>query len=200
MPASEVQICNRALLKIGESPILALDNTTKASRNCALVYPDARDALLRAHPWNFAIKRATLALLPDKPLGEYSQQYALPADLLRMLEPNRELYHYRIEGNKILSTFDISHIKYIRKVNAVAEFDSSFREALITQVAFELAISIPDNQNLRSSLWNEYKDKVADARGIGAFEDGPSEVLAEDWLYARYAGTSGPTGPYRVRW
>lgn len=201
MSNSEVKICNRALLKIGEPPILALDNTSKASRNCGLVYPDLRDALLRMYNWKFAIARATLAEeVTTRHLGEFSFSYRLPADCLRLIEPNREIVHYRVEGQSLLTTTPIEGIKYIRNVTEARLFDSSFREVLIMMIAAELAISIPDNQNLLAVLRRDTDIFLSDARFVGAIEDGPSMVLAEDWLYSRYAGTSGPNGPYHVRW
>ena len=60
--ASEVQICNLALAKIGDQQITSLTENSKAGRLCNLVYEPLRDATLRAHPWNFAITRETLAL------------------------------------------------------------------------------------------------------------------------------------------
>ena len=59
--ASEVDIANRALQKLGAESIVSLTQDSENARACNLCYEPIRDAELRAHPWNFAIKRASLA-------------------------------------------------------------------------------------------------------------------------------------------
>jgi hypothetical protein len=61
MAVSEVSIANMALSHVGQhNQIAALSDSTEAARQCNLHYEQARDSLLRAHPWNFAIKRTVL--------------------------------------------------------------------------------------------------------------------------------------------
>ena len=65
--ASEVGICNSALVKIGEPTITALDQGGKAASTCNELYEKLRDELLRRHQWNFAVARAKLARLSETP-------------------------------------------------------------------------------------------------------------------------------------
>lgn len=62
MAVTEVSIANRALSRVGTNNVLSvLDGSgTEANRQCYLHYEPCRDALLRAHPWNFALKRSKL--------------------------------------------------------------------------------------------------------------------------------------------
>lgn len=64
MAVTEVSICKLALTRVGQDPnsLTALADATKEGRLCTVHYEPSRDAVLRAHPWNFAIKRADLAL------------------------------------------------------------------------------------------------------------------------------------------
>ena len=55
--ASEVDICNRALSKLGAARITSLTEDSVNARACNAMYESVRDAELRAHPWNFAMKR-----------------------------------------------------------------------------------------------------------------------------------------------
>ena len=86
--ATEVSICANALRRLGDDPITSLTDDTERARLCNAFYAPARDLVLRAHPWNFAITRATLAQLSDTPAFEYSYQYALPTSplCLRVLQ------------------------------------------------------------------------------------------------------------------
>lgn len=57
MAASEVVICNKALLEIGEQAISALSDTNNRGTSCNLIYASIRDSLLSMHPWKFALRR-----------------------------------------------------------------------------------------------------------------------------------------------
>jgi hypothetical protein len=60
--ATSVDIANMALSLIGSAnKLTVLDGTgNEENRQCYLHYESTRDAMLRAHPWNFAIKRTKL--------------------------------------------------------------------------------------------------------------------------------------------
>jgi hypothetical protein len=49
--ASEVSICNRALAMLGANTITSLQDGSTEANVCNAVYADARDAVLRSHPW-----------------------------------------------------------------------------------------------------------------------------------------------------
>ena len=94
---TDVGICNLALTgHLGTTPISAIGESTKAGQVCDLHYEAARDALLRAHPWNFAIKRVALAQDGTKTTElealeyEFDYGYALPADCLKVLRSQLE--------------------------------------------------------------------------------------------------------------
>ena len=60
--ATAVSICNMALSLVGSANVITtLDGVgSEENRQCFLHYEPTRDALLRSHPWNFAIKRTVL--------------------------------------------------------------------------------------------------------------------------------------------
>jgi len=86
--ATDVSICSNALRRLGDAPITSLTDDTERARLCNAFFPDARDTVLRAHPWNFAITRASLPQLSDTPAYGFNYMYALPTDpyCLRVLE------------------------------------------------------------------------------------------------------------------
>lgn len=66
--ASVVEICNRALTKLGqgEQYISTLTDSTKEARVLNRVYADIRDLVLREHDWKCCIKRTQLNPMPGK--------------------------------------------------------------------------------------------------------------------------------------
>jgi len=55
-----VDICNQSLIALGQSTITTLSDENENARRCNALYETVRNDLLCKHPWNFAIKRATL--------------------------------------------------------------------------------------------------------------------------------------------
>ncbi|UQO04990.1 hypothetical protein L0Z13_11610 [Burkholderia multivorans] len=84
--ASQVGICNRALTKLGDKRITALDEDSKAAAVLNSMYDDVLDACLREHVWSFAKTRAQLAALADAPLFGFGYQYRLPANFIRLIQ------------------------------------------------------------------------------------------------------------------
>lgn len=103
--ASDVQIVNKALVKIGASTITSLTENSKAARSANAIYELTRDAALRDHPWNFAHKRVILASDSEEPAFGWTYAYTMPADFLRVIQwgemPEDEI-PYRMEGGKLL--------------------------------------------------------------------------------------------------
>lgn len=96
MVTSVVDIYNLAITRIGHEQIASEGENTKAGRLVRLHYPIIRDAVLRAHPWNFAIRRATLAQLSVTPNHEFTYAHALPSDpyCLKVIRTNYEAEGY----------------------------------------------------------------------------------------------------------
>lgn len=82
---TSVAIANLALSHLGdEATVASLDPPEGSAQadQCALFYPVARDALLEMYPWNFAMRRQTLALLSTAPVSQWAYGYALPSNVL----------------------------------------------------------------------------------------------------------------------
>lgn len=65
--ATDLSICNSALIKLGANIITSLDQNSKEAILCKAQYPIVLARALQAHPWNFAIKRVTLQKMVTNP-------------------------------------------------------------------------------------------------------------------------------------
>lgn len=205
--SSDTEVCNIALTRIGHAMISNLDEGTKASDLCRLHYPICRDSLLRAHPWNFAIKRATLALSAIAPNHEFNYQHALPADCLKVIRTGFEadgtvsqavygfpgimgyqsqLVPYRIEGRFLLCNEDTVKIEYVAQITDTAQFDELFTDLLAQRIAAEICVSLTGSQAAAESVWRIYQQKLADATTTDAMEGTPRDVIdTSGWIVAR---------------
>tara|TARA_R110000803_G_scaffold116458_1_gene185031 strand:- start:443 stop:1024 length:582 start_codon:yes stop_codon:yes gene_type:complete len=188
--ASEVQICNLALAKVGDEQITSLTENSKAARLCNLVYEPMRDTTLRSHPWNFAIQRVELAASTDTPSYEYNAQFTLPSNFLRLLGTNMlDAAKFTVEGDQLLCNASTLKIKYIYQVTDPNKFDWLFIEALSARIAAELSIAMTDSRTLTVDLFNLFSTKLADARSADATEGTPDDITADTWLNSRISFT-----------
>lgn len=177
MITSETDICNLALGHLGEAPITSLNEDSVAGRACNLHYSTTRDAILRAHRWNFAQARVTLSRLADAPAFGWSYQYELPADFLRALEFNDTEVgdvvseQYVIEGRRILADAATVNLVYTKRVVNVALFDALFVEAFANKLAVLLSEKIRGTTGKTAELTQAYERITAPlARRVDANE------------------------------
>ncbi len=186
---SEVQICNRALQKIGaEARIASLDDDTKEARECNRAYDPVRRGALRLHPWNFAIARTTLAALSEAPAWGFAYQYPWPEDALRVLsvEGDGAGLVWRVEGRKVLTDSAAPlAIVYIADVTDTAAFDDQFREVVAHLLAIELAEPITQSNTKKQILRDELSALITGAARADALEGTPVPLGEDAWLQAR---------------
>lgn len=205
--ASETDIANLALSRLGHTSITSLAQGNKAATACQLHYPICRDAVLRAHPWNFAIKRETLAQDSTTPNHEFTYRHTLPTDCLKVLRTNweadgisstavygfpgmngynAEMAPYRIEGRFLLANESVVKIAYIARIEDAAQFDALFVDLLAQRLAAEIAPAITDTQSVAKSMWDIYTMKLAEARTTDAQEGTPIDIVdVSPWIQAR---------------
>lgn len=197
--ASEVDICNLALTKLGEEPIISLTADSKAGRLCNLHYALARDDTLRSHPWNFAVGRESLALSTTSPAYDFSNQFALPTDFLRVIStdlPRGAVW--KVEGKFILTDSATLKIRYVKRITDTEQFDALFVQALAARIAWELAIPLTDTRTLQEQMFNLFNAKISEARTVDAGEGTPDQIEASTWLDSRHVYRGSTWSPDQV--
>jgi hypothetical protein len=188
--ASEVEICNRALQKLGAKRITSLAQDSVTARACNVAYEVVRDRLLRRHFWNFAIKRAELAADSSAPDWGKANVFQLPSDFIKLAplypEDNRANLDWTIEGQQILTDDDAPiQIRYVSRVEDPNQMDPIFREVLATELAFELCEEITQSTSKKEGLRQDLKEIYADARKANAFESVSADPPDDSYLTCR---------------
>lgn len=189
--ASVVGICNSALIKLGASTIMSLSDGSKNANLCNAQYERLRDDLLRAHGWNFATLRRTLAQLTEPPEFGFQHAYQLPSDWLRTVSVHDNsagagAVRYRIEGRKLLSDAPRIYLRYVRQATDPNEMDAAFREALAWKIAADLAIPIVQSSTTREQMESGFRSALVKARAVDAVEDFPEEPPESFWIVERH--------------
>ena len=193
MATSIVSISNLALQKLGAGSIASMDEDSREARVMNACYEPLRDRELRAHAWNFSIKRTTLAPSATTPDFDFTYAFPVPSDMLRLLPPARAGLDWTIEqlnGTPHILTNDGNtlEIRYVAKVTDPAIFDALFVDMLACKMAWHSCETITQSNTKKADIQQEYKDARAEARKINAFEQPVPEESEPPWLTARRTG------------
>ncbi len=183
--ASPVDICNRALSRLGANRILALSDNSDEAKACNSAWEHVRDEVLRSHPWNSVSARETLAPLGTDPIWGYDYHYLWPADCLRVLMVDTE-YAWVVEGRSIL-TFagDEIDIKYIKQETDTAQYDALLVAACAARMAVELCEELTQSNSKKEAARDWLKAVMKMARGTDG-QESSGFVLEEDpWITDR---------------
>lgn len=199
MAASNVAIANLALTKLGDLRILNLTDNTKPAREVNAVFDMARDYLQRRFSWRFCIKRANLAADTSTPLWDWSYQYPIPTDCLRILQvgqwyPSPDLsdlistggQEYVLEGKYILSNqAGPLKLRYLSRVTDPVQFDTAFDMAFSAYLAYLVAEPLTASAESKQMAYQDYRNAVKDAVIANAIENPPESLADQTWILAR---------------
>jgi hypothetical protein len=152
-----IVMLNRALLRIGAEPLVS---EADPGAPVHLAVFDSVLELFSAAPWSFLKATRRLVRLTAPPDGLYQYAYQLPSD--RMGPPRavyasadvnrRPLTAYDIQGDQLLA--DEAQIwATIVAVSSWEKWPGDFREAFITALMAELALSVREDRVLHRELY-----------------------------------------------
>lgn len=201
MPSSaltEEDIANMALTMLGQQPINSLSDTVNRAVMANARYADVRDMVLRAHPWNCAIKRDTLALNATAPEWGYSNTFSLPVDFVRLVSIEDPKQQYSIEaGNQgdtsedanelvILSDASEMKIRYVYQLTDVTKMDHTLKHAIATRLAAELAMAISGDSGKEAFMMEKYQMMLMQAQWEDSVQHNATETIHGGlWIEAR---------------
>lgn len=183
--ATIISICNSALLKLGADRITSLLENRRGAILCNEQYDKMRQEVLRAHPWNFATARITIAPLVAAPVFEYDRQFQLPIDCLRVLGTDDKILDFKIEGRVVLANVTELKIKYIKDITDASLFDACFSEALAARLAADLAYPLVQSNTLHEQMMAYYDRLLRQARTIDGQEGRFDKLISDTFLNAR---------------
>lgn len=196
---SVVDICNEAMDLLGAATITSLTQNSKEARLCNRNYELVRDAVLRAHPWNVAVTRASLPQDTTAPAFGFTYQFTLPTSpyCLRVLSFWDSLVDneiaaydsnvmYKIEGRKILSNQGTCKIIYIGRVEDTEQFDALLTSTIAHRLAAETAYAITGSSTVAQGMQTLYEQRLREAKSIDAMEGYPEQPLADTYTNIRF--------------
>ena len=192
--ASDLEIVNSALSRIGVAPISAIGENTEAGLLAQNTYANYRDILLQSHPWKFAPRSVKLSdLFTPTPAG-WSQAFKLPVDCLRPLEIKdlgKDNFWDVEDGGSGFEVLVIDYtataidIRYIRRIEASGRFSAGFTEALMQKLAAEWAEPLTSSNTLHDRMEQKEDRVIRTARSYEGQQGTPQVVRHYSWIQER---------------
>lgn len=182
--ASEVDIANRALSKLGEARITSLSDANKPARAMNARFDLLRDAEIAASAWGFAIKLANLAASTETPAWGYSTIFERPVDDMRPLMIDGFALDFRTIGvqyeasgyalnsgayqiidNKIYTNLSAPlKYKYVAQVTNTGVFDPLFVEVLACRLALDACEELTQSASKAQVIEAQYRSAMSIAK------------------------------------
>lgn len=180
MSVSAVSICSNALLLNGDSPIDSFDENNDRTRLVANIYESKRDAVLRMHPWNCAIKRVVLSPEVEAPAFDWAYAFALPGDWLRTLGVglDGDQSDYVMEGRQILMDSNVCRLRYIFRNDVEATWDTLLINAMTQVMVAALAYPITKSTSKADMDFKIVQDLLKQARAVDG-QEGTAETFGD---------------------
>jgi hypothetical protein len=199
--ASEVEICNRALSRIGVSELIEdLLDPTVAANACNQHYASCRDEALEDFAWNFAQEVVPLALVSGVTVPGYAYVYRYPTNCLKARVVTDEsgqrlpaqvcrsdiwefdyLTHraaFRVmsdpvtDGARIIVTdMADAYLWFTKRVTDPNQFTALFRSALAWKIAPEIALLMRADARLSQNAAQQYRIEVSLAQASSLNEE-----------------------------
>lgn len=207
MASTQLEIINRALVRIGEARLKSPTQEGKAARLADEMYDPARRHLLALANWTFAMKRATLAAASAQPVFGFESKYPLPADCLRFVGVStgaEQLRNYtgscavwKVEGRNVLvDQTGALHVFYVADITDPTQFDPIFEETLAWYLASsDFAYAMSAAQNRITVAEAKYQETLKKASFTNAIQSTPELFVASEWMDSR--NIRGGAGPRR---
>lgn len=191
--ATKVSICSNALLLLGAQTINSLSEDSDRARLCSNLYDSTRDSLLRSHPWNCATKRVLLAPESTAPAFDYTAQFLLPSDFLKIISVGAEGYEvdYKVESGKILSGGTVLPLRYVFRNDNEATWDAMLVRAMELKMAAEMAYPITASASMADMMDNKFLQHMKEARSADGQDDPPQTFGDFPLMGSRFHGTVG---------
>lgn len=186
--ASNVELCNKALRRLGEDSIIALDNNTLWGKRCSSALPEVVRSVLSLDAWRSCTKRKYLAADSDTPIG-FTSSYSLPSDCLTLIALEQNQYeNWSIEGNKILtekSKDSALQILYVYDCDDPNKYTPPLFDAIAFGLAHELSGYSTATNVSRDDIYQLYIQSVQTAQLINSRETPVKMLSSTSWVDVR---------------
>jgi hypothetical protein len=188
--ASQVQICNLALSRLGASTITSLTDNTTEAKLCNTFFDDLADEVMVEGSWSSTIARTSLARTTNTPSFGFTYEFQLPVDplCLKVLAIDESVpgnIEYRIESDKLLIDESSVKIKYISQLQDTEDWDILLRKAFVARLSSELAYSLTGDTRKAEIEFERYEKFRMEGLSIDGQQGSKEKTFSTDFIEVR---------------
>lgn len=190
--AAEVDIANLAGGLLKNKPVVSIsppDEDSKLAKAAAKWYDTIRRAALAEHPWNFALKRASIAAESQAPEFEYLYKYEQPRDYIRLVKAGEtwysELDYEDEDGFILINETGPLRLKYVFDQKDVKKFSGLFVLFFAQLLAAAMSYEVTGNSALGEALNKEAAITLQKAKSVDGQNRPPRRIQRTRTLEAR---------------
>lgn len=177
MTYTKIDLCSRALVKLGAGTIASFNEATAEAKACTQLYEPTLESLLAAYPWRFALEKKELARLVSTPTADYQYAYQLPNDCVRVLSAGQgdksQGLKYKLVGDTLHTNAEKVVISYISRPDETA-FPPFFSNALIARLAAELCLPLTESTTRTDYMYQRAEEEFKAAKLTDSQQDVPA--------------------------
>lgn len=177
MPFTSIDLCSRALIKIGAKSISSFSEESAEATVAEQLYTPTLEGLLSSYPWRFALSQRELTRLTQAPNGDFSYAYALPNDFLRAISAGTgrrgKGLDYRLFNNQLHTNSENVLLTYLYKPNEM-NFPPFFSQVIISWLAAEFCLPLTESTSRADHLRTLAEADFARAKLIDSQQSVPS--------------------------
>ena len=174
MSFSSIDLCSKALNKIGANAIVSFDEGTPEAEICGSLYNTLKYKLLSIFPWSFATSSFKLNQVVVENLSGFLYVYALPGDFLRAFSISSNS-PYKILGNYLYCNDEEVYLDYVANVNE-EYFSPVFISAFVNLMAAELSISLLNDSSKYSLFYKIFNSEIREAKSVDSMQETPKTL------------------------
>ena len=202
MATTKIDICARALVMIGASPITSFSDGTTESTVASNLYEDTIKNMLSSYRWRFASKQTQLSRLTDAPDHKWDAAYQLPSDMVGLhgvfindISVKFERYGDMIYNNAVASDKVYADYTFYdtTSTNPEAFFPAYFIFSAELTLASIFAYAVAQNTDLSNALEVKANRQMAIAKNIDAQQRTSSRLRV-----TRFNNTRNSTGASKI--
>lgn len=191
MANSKVQVCNRALVLIGESTIQSFQDGTAEAQKCNLIYDDVVEEVLSEGEWITATTRASLNKTNNTPVYGFKNEFQLPTlpPVVKVISLNgsREMdIPYAIEGDKLLTDESTAEITYVGFLDNPSDYGPYLTRVIVVRLAADLAYLFSGSTSLQQRMFQMYRVELDKALSTGGQQGSPGIIHNDSLIKVRY--------------
>jgi hypothetical protein len=186
--ASQIELCNEALIRLGAPTITDIDDNTKAAKLCKKLYDRVIEQVSAEGPFSNTIKRVALATLTTDPTFGYNVAYQLPNDCIKVITVNDQCpgdKDFRVEDNKLYSNDTSISIQYISRLSSTGNFGVYMSNSVVDLLAAKMAYAFTGSMTIARELMQVYRAELQ-SNLAGDNQQGSRDVVqVRDFLDVR---------------